>query len=247
MKHIVVVGATSGIAHACARLWAKQEPALFTLVGRDPSRLEAVADDLRVRSPGSRITTQVADFESPKGIDQAVAQCFESGPADIVLVAHGVLSDQATCQDDLEACKQSLSVNGLSPVLFAEAVAKRMAMANKGVLAVIGSVAGDRGRQSNYVYGAAKGMVERYLQGLQHRFARSPVRVVLIKPGPTDTPMTAHLKAKGMRMAPVDTVAQDIVAGIAKGQRVIYTPRIWLLIMWVVRNLPYSLFSRTYL
>ena len=111
-----------------------------------------------------------------------------------------------------------------------------------GTIAVIGSVAGDRGRKSNYVYGAAKGLVDRYLQGLQHRLALTPVRVVRIKPGPTDTPMTADLKAQGRRMASVEQVAQDIVRGVARGQEVVYTPGIWRWIMLVVRHIPSRVF-----
>jgi short-subunit dehydrogenase len=129
-------------------------------------------------------------------------------------------------------------------VLFAEAFAQQMQKANSGTLAVIGSVAGDRGRKSNYVYGAAKGLVTRYVQGLQHRLANTNVKVVLIKPGPTDTPMTAHLKQSGVKLAAVDRVASEILRGIENGQRVVYTPKIWSLIMMVIRHLPNFVFKR---
>jgi hypothetical protein len=111
-------------------------------------------------------------------------------------------------------------------------------------LALIGSVAGDRGRKSNYVYGAAKGMVTRYAQGLQHRFAGSAVKVVLIKPGPTDTPMTTHLKAQGAKLTPVEEVAKGIVDAINRGQAVAYVPGKWRLIMWVIRHLPGFVFNK---
>ena len=109
---------------------------------------------------------------------------------------------------------------------------------------MIGSVAGDRGRRSNYVYGAAKGLVERYLEGLRHRLAGTGVRVVLVKPGPTDTPMTAHLKSAGVRLAPVEQVAADIVRACDRGRAVVYTPAKWALIMAVIRNLPRAVFDR---
>ena len=127
-------------------------------------------------------------------------------------------------------------------MLFAEAFVQRMAHQAGGTVALIGSVAGDRGRKSNYVYGAAKGLVERYAQGLQHRFGAGPLTVVLVKPGPTATPMTAHLP--GAKLAPVEHVARDIVAGIARGQAVVYTPGKWRLVMLVIRHLPAFIFNK---
>jgi decaprenylphospho-beta-D-erythro-pentofuranosid-2-ulose 2-reductase len=243
LKHYVLVGATSAMAQQCARLWVGKQPARLTLVGRDAAKLQAIADDLRVRSPQSIVAVLTADFATPDGIAQCVQACVQQAPIDVALVAHGVLSDQAVCEQDLHACAQSLNINGVSPVLFAEAMVQAMLEAGGGTLAVIGSVAGDRGRKSNYVYGAAKGLVDRYLQGLQHRLAHSPVRVVRIKPGPTDTPMTADLKALGRRMASVEQVAADIVRGIDQGQEVVYTPGIWRLIMAVVQHIPSRVFA----
>jgi hypothetical protein len=137
-----------------------------------------------------------------------------------------------------------LQINGISPVLYAEAFAIHLARAQHGTLALIGSVAGDRGRRSNYVYGAAKGLVARYAQGLQHRFAGSGVKVVLVKPGPTDTPMTAHLKQNGAKLASPAEVAQAIVKAVACGQAQVYAPGKWRLIMWVVRHMPAFIFNK---
>lgn len=109
---------------------------------------------------------------------------------------------------------------------------------------VIGSVAGDRGRRSNYVYGAAKGLVTRYVQGLQHRFAGTAVKAVLVKPGPTDTPMTSHLKQQGSKLAPVEEVAAAIVAGAEHGAAVVYAPKKWAVIMMVIRHLPAAIFNK---
>jgi short-subunit dehydrogenase len=135
-------------------------------------------------------------------------------------------------------------VNAVSPVLFAQAFAKQMIANNHGTIAIIGSVAGDRGRKMNYVYGAAKGLVSRYAQGMQHRLANTSVKVVLIKPGPTDTPMTSNLKAKGQKLASVEQVAQDIVKGVATGKPVVYTPSIWKIIMLVAMHLPRVIFNK---
>jgi len=243
-KNIVIVGATSGIAEHCARIWLQNHPANLTLIGRSAARTEIVAADLQVRSPKSVIRIVETDFLNPGAIQQTAADIAATGIIDIVLIAQGSLTEQIDCQTDLSACKESLEVNGISPVLFAEAFAGHLANAGQGTLALIGSVAGDRGRKSNYVYGAAKGMVTRYAQGLQHRFAGADVKIVLIKPGPTDTPMTAHLKAQGAKLTPVAEVAQEIVNAINRGQAVTYAPGKWRLIMWVIRHLPRGIFNK---
>ncbi len=238
---IVIIGASSAIAEHCARLWSRQ-PADFVLVGRDTVRLQAIASDLRVRSPASGIDVRPADFHDPAAIAALASALAAERRIDIVLIAHGNLPQQPACEQDLAAARDALLVNGVSPVLFAEAFAAQFERQQHGTLAVIGSVAGDRGRKSNYVYGAAKGLVDRYLQGLQHRFARSSVKVVLIKPGPTATPMTAHLAQRGL--APVDAVARCIVDGIAAGKPVVYAPAKWWLIMLVIRHLPRFIFNK---
>ena len=243
-KRIVIIGATSAIAEHCARLWVQNQPVDLTLVGRDTQRIERVATDLKVRSPQSQIRVVQAEFLDPEAIDATVENIVQSGNVDIVLIAHGSLPDQADCQDDLQACREALDVNGVSPVLYAEVFAKQMAKADHGTSALIGSVAGDRGRKSNYVYGAAKGLVTRYAQGLQHRFAGSGVKVVLIKPGPTDTPMTAHLKGKGAKLAPVEGVAKQIVDAVEAGKPLVYAPGKWWLIMMVIRHLPAFVFNK---
>ena len=243
-NRIVIVGATSAIAEHCARLWTQCKSVDVTLIGRDAARTERVAADLRVRSPESAVRVVTGDFLDPAAIQATVDDVVAEGGVDVVLIAHGSLPEQRDCQDDLHACRDALAVNGISPVLFAEAFAKHMGKSNHGSLALIGSVAGDRGRKSNYVYGSAKGLVTRYAQGLQHRFAGTKVKVVLIKPGPTDTPMTAHLKNQGAKLAPVEDVAKKIVDGIERGQPVVYVPGKWQLIMWVIRHLPGFVFNK---
>lgn len=244
MQKIVIVGATSAMAEHCARVWMQDSPKELILAGRDQARTERVAQDLRVRSPQSKIVVQIIDFFDPARIQEWAETISRAGVPDIVLVAHGLLPDQPACQQDLGACEQALAVNGVSPALFAEAFAGLMQQANRGTLAIIGSVAGDRGRKSNYVYGAAKGLVTRYAQGLQHRLAASKVKVVLIKPGPTDTPMTAHMKGKGSKLASVGDVARKIVQGIAQGKSVVYAPGKWAFVMMVIRHLPQFVFNK---
>jgi decaprenylphospho-beta-D-erythro-pentofuranosid-2-ulose 2-reductase len=240
-KRIAIVGATSGIAEACARIWAEEGGRDFVLYGRRAEALEAISADLRVRDPKAEVIPVVADLADPGGIDALVARAQGDWPLDTVLIAFGVLTDQATLQTDTKALARSLAVNALAPALWAEAFARSAGSAGTRI-AVIGSVAGDRGRKSNYAYGAAKGLVEHYVEGMQHRFASGGPVPVLIKPGPTRTAMTAHMDQA--KMAPVEQVAREILAGIARGKAVIYTPAKWSIIMAVIRNLPRALFHR---
>ncbi len=242
--HIAIIGATSGIAQQCARLWLQDQLIDFSLVGRSKEKLERLANDLQVRRADAKIEVFETDFTTPKKIQQTVHNICARADVDIVLIAHGNLPSQSACQDDIALAADTLNINGISAVLFAEAFAKHMENNKRGKLAVIGSVAGDRGRKSNYIYGAAKGLVANYMQGLQHRFAGTGVDILLIKPGPTDTPMTAELKSSGAKLASVEQVAKDIIAGIDKGRAEIYTPQKWWLIMMIIRHLPRFIFHK---
>lgn len=244
IRHVVLVGATSAIATQCARLWIAREPLRMTLVGRNAALLERLAADLRTREPRAQIEVVETAFLDPDAIGQAVTRITARGARDVVLIAQGLLPGQDAGQRDLSYAWQSLQVNALSPVCFAEGFAATMLPARRGTIAIIGSVAGDRGRASNYLYGAAKGLLERYSEGLRHRLATSGLRVVLLKPGPTDTPMTAHLKARGARLAPLAHVAGAAVAAIDAGRPVAYLPARWRYVMWALRALPAFVFHR---
>jgi decaprenylphospho-beta-D-erythro-pentofuranosid-2-ulose 2-reductase len=243
-KKIVIIGATSCIAEHCARLWAKDTLIDLILVGRDLEKTERVAADLRVRSPQSYIRALKADFIDPRAIKQLVDEIAAEDPVHTVLIAHGLLPDQVLCQQDLTECHEALTVNGISPVLFAEAFAGHMQRVDHGNLVIIGSVAGDRGRKTNYVYGSAKGLIARYAQGLQHRLANTGVRVVLIKPGPTNTPMTQDVEKKAINLASVESVAEAIVVGIERQNHLIYAPAKWFWIIMVIRHMPSFIFNK---
>ena len=243
---IVVVGATSAIAEQCTRLWLEGGASTALLIGRDEARLAAIATDLGVRFPAAVVTTLVADLVSAASISSVVGDFAGPGSAGAsagagltVLVAHGSMTEQEESQASLTAAESVLSVTGVSPSLWIEACADTM---TAGTIAVLGSVAGDRGRKKNYIYGAAKALIEAMTEGLQHRLAGSALRVVLVKPGPTATPMTASLPQKGL--APVEAVAGEIVAGVNSGKPVVYAPLKWKLIMGVVRNIPSPVFNR---
>ena len=246
MKHrqtIAIVGASSAIAKHCARVWAsKNIVAEFILIGRSAENIKRVACDLRVRYPDLRIQEIVMDFLSPHTIQSEVANICKGTEINRVLIAHGMLPDQRQCQEDLSKCYEALAVNAISPVLYAEAFAKHM---KRGVICLIGSIAGDRGRKGIYTYGSAKSLVEHYANGLQHRFANGSIKIVLIKPGPTDTPMTAHLKTNSYyKLSSVETVASQIVSAIEQGKAVAYVPRKWQFIMWIIRNTPRFIFNK---
>ena len=243
-KRIVIIGATSAIATHCARQWIQRAETHMTLVGRDLEKLERLAQDLGARSANSLISVQLGSFDNAEGIQSTVDAIDDITQLDVVLIAHGSLSDQTLCQNDLALCQSELMLNGVSPALFAEAFVRKMLPSNRGTIVVLGSVAGDRGRKSNYVYGAAKGLVTRYMQGLQHRLAGSGVKAVLIKPGPTDTPMTASLKDKGAKLASVDEVAAAILVAVDKGMPVAYAPKKWWVIMMIIRHLPRFIFNK---
>ena len=244
-KNIVIVGATSSIAHHCARLWmAEKSTKSVILIGRDQEKLEMVSADLSVRNSNVKIQILSGDLINLESINKLITQsCHETIP-NIVLIAHGSLAVQTECEKSLLVTNDALQINSISPVLFVEGFVAQMAPKGSGVIAVIGSVAGDRGRKSNYVYGAAKGMVDKYVQGLQHRLAKTKLSAILIKPGPTDTPMTSEMKAKGLKVASVTKVADDIVKGIQQRKPVIYTPGKWRLIMLVIIHFPRFIFNK---
>lgn len=239
----LIVGATSAIAEAVARRLAARGQAL-SLAGRDAQRLEAIAADLRVRG-APRVDTFVVDMARVQDLDRFVDEAWrDAGPFDTVLVAHGTLPDQRACEASAELMRAELTVNLVSTLSLLTLLAQRLQPLGRGCIGVITSVAGDRGRQSNYVYGAAKGGVSIFLQGLRHRLVAAGVRVVDIKPGFVDTPMTAAFP-KGPLWATPERVAADIERALQRGTPVLYTPWFWRLIMVVVRSLPTAIFHRT--
>lgn len=243
MKNILVIGATSAIAQAAARLWAAQGNALY-LLGRDAERLAAIAADLAVRGAVS-VGHEVLDLNDTSLHAAALAQAAQAlGELDIVLIAHGTLGNQDECERDFAKTLQELNTNAISVISLLTHLANRFEQQQHGSIAVISSVAGDRGRQSNYVYGTAKGAVTLFTQGLRNRLHRHGVDVVTIKPGLVDTPMTASFP-KGPLWAGPDTVGRDIVTGIAKRRDVVYSPGIWLLIMTLIKLVPERIFRNT--
>jgi decaprenylphospho-beta-D-erythro-pentofuranosid-2-ulose 2-reductase len=246
-QKILILGASSAVAEQVARLYAADGAALL-LVARRAEPLQAMATDLRVRGAVS-VDTALCDFAAcaPGKITEDFNGLLATlGGVDHVLIAYGVLGDQAAEEQDLRLAAASLQVNFTSTALWALAAANHLQTQGHGVLVVIGSVAGDRGRQSNFIYGAAKGGVATLMQGIAHRFGTTGPRAILIKPGPIDTPMTAHMKKGGPMWASAAQVAKQIHRAASRGgPAVVYAPTRWRLIMLIIRLLPSAVFNRT--
>jgi short-subunit dehydrogenase len=241
-RRIWVLGATSAIAHAYARL-AADGGARLLLIGRNEDHLQANAADLAAR--GGEAATRVLDLADAVDHAALVAELIERhGHPDEVLIAYGILGDQARALDDLGHAREVIDVNFTSVALWLLAIRARRDPARDLTLAVIGSVAGDRGRGSNFVYGAAKGGLDRFLEGLQHAHAGSSLHVLRVKPGFVDTPMTAMIEKGGPLWAKPEQVARDIRRAIERRAAVVYTPWFWRPIMLVIRTLPRFVFNR---
>jgi short-subunit dehydrogenase len=242
MRRILIMGATSAIAEATAREFARFGDALF-LTGRDEARLRAIADDLKVR--GARIVgVGVIDARDLAGLDALLDAADRTlGGLDAALIAHGTLPDQRACQESVAPMVEQFETNALSVMAICTLLANRFEAAGCGVIAVISSVAGDRGRQSNYAYGAAKAAVTAFASGLRQRLRGKNVQVVTIKPGFVDTPMTASFR-KGVLWASAGTVGKSIARAMIRGDAVVYVPWFWRPIMAVIRSIPEFAFQR---
>jgi decaprenylphospho-beta-D-erythro-pentofuranosid-2-ulose 2-reductase len=241
-KKILVLGATSGIAEATCRIWAAQGASLF-LVARNQSKLEAVAADLRVRG-ASYVDTAVADLDDTDQHPALLAHAINSLTGmDVAYLTHGVLGDQPNAEQDFNTAAHILHTNLIAPISLLTWLANYCVQRHAGTLAVISSVAGDRGRKSNYVYGASKAGLSAFLAGLRNRIDREGVTVLTIKPGPTRTAMTAAMP-KSEKFADPNKVAESIVAAIAAKKDQLYVPFIWAPIMLVVRSIPERIFKK---
>jgi short-subunit dehydrogenase len=241
-KRILVFGATSAICHEVLKLYAAQGASFF-LVARNSDKVAAIADDLQARG-ASVVATRCYDFNDWHQHEDAVSQGAQSlGEIDIAIVAHGSLPEQAACESSSVALKACMDDNFTSAAIVAEACAQQLSRQGRGTLAVVSSVAGDRGRKSNYAYGAAKAGIDALLQGLQGRFAGSAVNIVNIKPGMIISPMTAHMQ-HGAIWATAADIAPAIQSAINSGRRVCYVPGYWRLIMFIIRTLPTAVLAR---
>lgn len=239
---VLIIGANSAIARACARLYAADGCDLF-LIGRNAERLSELVADVGVRGAAA-VSREILDLTDHRQHERIVTEAARAmGGIDLALICHGSLPDQEACESDYEQAQQEILVNGLSVISLLTALTPIMHEQGHGTLAVITSVAGDRGRQPNYTYGAAKALVSTYLQGLRGRLYPVGVHVVDIRPGLVDSPMTAHLE-KGPLWSSPERVARGIVRAVARRKHVVYVPGYWRVIMFIVRLIPETLFKR---
>jgi short-subunit dehydrogenase len=240
---ILIIGATSAIAQEVAKNFAADKADL-ALVGRNKAQLASIRDDLLVRGAYrvEQVTADLADLDGHATVlDEAYGLL---GSVDAALIAHGTLGDQKRSESDVEVMLQEMKTNALSYMSLLTLLANRFEAQRSGCIAVISSVAGDRGRGSNYVYGSAKAAVSAFTSGLRARLSKNGVAVVTIKPGFVDTPMTAHVK-KGPLFAKPDKVGRRIYEAMLKGENVVYVPWFWAPVMQIVRAVPERIFKRT--
>ena len=239
---VLVLGATSAIAQATTRLYAARGAHLY-LVARGAEKLNVVAADARVRG-ACEVNAFVLDLDDIAAHASLLADVDQKLPnMDIVLVAHGVLGEQADAERDFATTEKVLLTNFLSVVSLLTPIANDFERRKGGTIVAISSVAGDRGRKSNYVYGTSKAALSVFLEGLRARLDRQGVHVIAIKPGFVATPMTAHLK-QGALFATPEQIAQGIVRAIDKKKDVVYLPWFWGPIMFIIRAVPERIFKK---
>jgi len=243
MKKVIVLGATSSIALEVQRQLARRGCQLL-LVGRSPQRLAEIQADLVVWGAKQVLTypADLAVIQQHLGLMEFCRRAFPD--FDTVLLAYGSMRNQKDCEASIEALREELQVNFVSATALLTLFAADLEKRRVGCLAAITSVAGDRGRRSNYVYGASKGALSLFLQGLRSRLHPAGVRVITIKPGPVQTPMTDHMP-NSARFADPKEVGCDIVNALeSRSPDVLYTPRIWRYVMTAVQQIPETIFKR---
>ena len=242
MQKILILGANSAIAKSTARIWASRGAKLY-LVGRSEKKLSALMQDLKARG-NPNIFGESIDLTDFSQHDSLLARAkHQLGGIDLAFIAHGSLGDQKTAERSWEASKELLDVNFLSPASLSSRLANEFESSKHGHLCVITSVAGDRGRASNYVYGTAKGALSIFLSGLRNRLAVLNIAVTDLRLGFVDTPMTENYP-KGPLWASPEVVAQGIVTAVERKKDVVYLPWFWCWIMMIIRNIPEKIFKR---
>lgn len=242
MKNILIIGATSAIAEATAKLFAKEGDKLY-LVARNEERLSKLSEDLKIRGANSVKHSQldVNNFDLHEHIINKAIDALEI--IDVVLITHGTLPNQNACEKTFHTTLSELNTNAISTISLLTIIANKLEQQKFGTIAVITSVAGDRGRQSNYVYGTAKGMLSIFLQGLRNRLYKYGVHVLDIKPGFVETPMTLEFN-KGLIWTTPNKIAKGICHAITQKKNEIYLPWFWRYIMAIIKFIPEAIFKR---
>lgn len=241
---LVVFGATSAVAEQVSRLYA-QDNARILLLGRKEQVLKDMCADLLIRGAvkAEYLVSDLSETDKHDDLFEEILQSIDE--PNVFLFANGTLPDQTICEKDPKLALEAIQQNALCQISLLTLAANYLESRGSGTIAAISSVAGDRGRMSNYVYGSAKAMLSKFLQGLRHRLSSKNVNVLDIKPGFIDTPMTAHIEPKGALWATPEKVAADIKKAIEKNKSTIYTPWFWFPIMSIIRSVPNFIFHKT--
>lgn len=242
MKRILILGATSPIARALALLFAYDGARLY-LAARDPNEARRVADDVGVRAGVAAVsgTFDAEDFASHDEFIRHAAT--ELGGLDGVVVCFGTLGDEEAAQTDPSAAIATINQNFTGAVSLLTLTARHLEQQRSGFIIVFGSVAGERGRARNYVYGSVKGALAIFAQGLRGRLARSDVHVMTVKLGTVDTRMTWGREGATLTIPPA-RAADLIYAAYRKRREVVYVPWFWRFIMAAIRLIPERQFKR---
>ncbi len=243
----LIFGATSAIAFETAKLFAKDGISLY-LCARSENDLKRLSGDLIIRG-AKEVEHSTFDALEDNSIINAIDRCLAKFPdLDGLLIAHGKFANQKLCEININELKKTIDINFISAAVILTYIASHFEKQGRGTIAVISSVAGDRGRQSNYVYGSAKGALTTFLSGLRQRLSKSGVHILTVKPGFVDTPMTAPYKKdlhkKGLLFVDPHVVAKGIYKAIAKKKNVVYLPWFWWWIMMIIRKLPEKIFNK---
>lgn len=240
MSRVLILGATSGMARAVAAEFARRKRGLL-LGARDVKEAETIASDLALRHgvPAAAFRIDALAFDT----HAQVLKPYLDDQLEGAVVFFGYLGDQPTSQADFGEARRVLDTNLTACVSVCNLLASHFESRRAGFVCVVSSVAGDRGRQSNYTYGAAKAGLSAYLQGLRNRLFRSGVSVTTVKPGFVDTKMT-YGKPGMFLVAKPEAVARGIVSAIAKKRDVVYLPWFWRWIMFIIRSVPEPVFKR---
>ena len=242
MKKILIVGATSRMAFELARLYAI-EGAHLVLTSRSHEEMERICADLRVGNPGEVLTAEFDITQMTHHKQFLASVCEQLDGLDGVIIFAGTMDSLEEAKTEPEALDYLMRVNAIGPMAFAGVAAEFMEKQQSGFIVGVSSVAGDRGRQSNYPYGAAKGAFNLYLQGLRNRLHASGVSVITIKPGFVDTRMTWGINRLPFCASP-KLVAQTIHKAIQHHNDIVYVKPIWKCIMWAIKHIPEALFKR---
>ena len=234
MSCVLIIGAKSDIAKEVAREYAKNGYDLY-LAGRNIDEMKDFENDIKIRSKADVKLKEfdITDFES----HEQFYNSLEPKPLGVIVVA-GYMAEQKTCENDWSKTLNTINVNFTGAVSILNIIANDMEQNKNGFIVGVSSVAGDRGRKANYIYGSAKAGFSAYLSGLRNRLYESGVKVLTVKPGFVNTKMTAKLDLPTKLTAQPEDVAKDIFTAQQKGNDVLYTKPIWRVIMMIIKMIP---------